>query len=183
MIQKKSELNYKIVAKVMIQVCEALSYAHEKEIIHRDIKPANIMILNNFNVKVMDFGIARLGGSSMTQTGIAIGTPSYIAPEVLQGKSGDKRSDIFSLGVVLYEILTGQKPFKGESLSSLIYSILNDQPLYPSAVNDKTPALFDRIAVKALMKNPDERYQSTQEMQVPLKEFISSFVVTRTFKI
>ncbi len=183
MTQKKAELNYKIVAKIMIQVCEALSYAHEKEIIHRDIKPANIMILNNFNVKVMDFGIARLGGSSMTQTGIAIGTPSYIAPEALQGKPGDKRSDIFSLGVVLYEILTGQKPFKGESLSSLIYSILNDQPPYPSAVNDKTPALFDRIAAKALMKNPEERYQNAQEMQTPLKEFISSFVVTRTFKI
>lgn len=183
MIQRKSEVNFKIVAKIMIQACEALSYAHENDIIHRDIKPANIMILDNFTVKVMDFGIARLGGTSMTQTGIAIGTPSYIAPEVLEGQSGDKRSDIFSLGVVLYEILTGQKPFKGESLSSLIYSILNDQPPWPSALNDKTPAIFDRIVGKALMKNPDERYQNALEMEAPLKEFISSFVVTRSFKI
>jgi len=183
MIQKKSELNYKIVAKIMIQVCEALTYAHENEIVHRDIKPSNIMILDSFNIKVMDFGIARLGGSSMTQTGIAIGTPSYIAPEVLEGKPADKRSDIFSLGVVLYEILTRQKPFKAESISALIYSILNNQPPLPSALNDKTPAIFDRVVGKALIKNPEERYQNAQEMEIPLKEFISSFVVTRSFKI
>jgi serine/threonine-protein kinase len=184
MIQKKSDLNYKIVAKIMIQTCLALSYAHEKGIIHRDIKPANIMILDNFDIKVMDFGIARLGGSStMTQTGMAMGTPSYIAPEILQGKTADKRSDIFSLGVVLYEILTGQKPFKGETISALMYSILNDQPLMPSAINEKTPTLFDRIVGKALEKVPEDRYQNASEMEVQLKEFLSSFVVTRTFRI
>jgi len=183
MIQKKSELNYKIVAKIMIQACQALSYAHENEIIHRDIKPANIMILDSFNIKVMDFGIARLGGSSITQTGIAIGTPSYISPEVLQGKPADKKSDIFSLGVALYETLTRQKPFKAESLSTLIYNILNNQPPLPSALNDKTPTIFDRVVGKALMKDPEERFQNAQEMEAPLKEFISSFVVTRSFKI
>lgn len=184
MIQKKSDLNYKIVAKIMIQTCLALSYAHENGIIHRDIKPANIMILDNFDIKVMDFGIARLGGSAnMTQTGMAMGTPSYIAPEILQGKTADKRSDIFSLGVVLYEILTGQKPFKGETISALIYSILNNQPLMPSALNEKTPTLFDRIVSKALEKVPEERYQNASEMEVQLKEFLSSFVVTRTFRI
>ncbi|MDH4223062.1 MAG: serine/threonine-protein kinase [candidate division Zixibacteria bacterium] len=183
MILKKTDLNYKIVAKIIIQVCEALNFAHENQIVHRDIKPANIMILDSFNIKVMDFGIARFGASSMTQDGIAVGTPSYISPEILEGKPADKRSDIFSLGVVLYEILTGQKPFKGEVLSALIYSILNDQPPLPSVLNDKTPAIFDRIVGKALMKNPEERYQNAQEMQAPLKEFISSFVVTRSFKI
>lgn len=184
MIQKKSDLNYKIVAKIMIQTCLALSYAHEKGIIHRDIKPANIMILDNFDIKVMDFGIARFGGSAtMTQTGMAMGTPSYIAPEILQGKTADRRSDIFSLGVVLYEILTGQKPFKGETISALIYSILNDHPLMPSAINEKTPTLFDRIVGKALEKVPEERYQNASEMEVQLKEFLSSFVVTRTFRI
>ncbi|MFH0931287.1 MAG: serine/threonine-protein kinase [Candidatus Zixiibacteriota bacterium] len=183
MIQKKSELNYKLVAKMMIQACQALSYAHEKGIVHRDIKPANIMILDNFDIKVMDFGIARFGGSSMTQTGLAMGTPSYIAPEVVQGKRADKRSDIFSLGVVLYEILTSQKPFKGESISALIYSILNDQPVLPSAINEKTPTLFDRVVGKALVKNPEERFQNALEMEVQLKEFVASFVVTRSFKI
>lgn len=184
MIQKKSDLNYKIVAKIMIQSCQALSYAHEKGIIHRDIKPANIMILDNFDIKVMDFGIARLGGSAtMTQTGMAMGTPSYIAPEILQGKTADRRSDIFSLGVVLYEILTGQKPFRAETISALIYNILNDQPLMPSAVNEKTPTLFDRIVGKALMKDPEERFQNASEMEAQLKEFLSSFVVTRTFRI
>ncbi|HVP36679.1 MAG TPA: serine/threonine-protein kinase [Terriglobales bacterium] len=184
MIQKKSEMNYKIVAKIMIQACQALSYAHDKGIIHRDIKPANIMILDNFDIKVMDFGIARLGGSAtMTQTGIAMGTPSYIAPEILQGKTADKRSDIFSLGVVLYEILAGQKPFKGETISALIYSILNDQPMMPSAINEKTPTLFDRIVGKALEKVTENRYQNASEMETQLKEFLSSFVVSRTFKI
>jgi len=184
MIQKKSDLNYKIVAKIMIQTCLALSYAHEKGIIHRDIKPANIMILDNFDIKVMDFGIARLGGSAtMTQTGMAMGTPSYIAPEILQGKTADRRSDIFSLGVVLYEILTGQKPFKGETISALIYSILNDQPAMPSGLNEKTPTLFDRIVGKALEKVPEDRYQNASEMEAQLKEFLSSFVVSRTFRI
>jgi serine/threonine-protein kinase len=183
MIQKKSELNYKLVAKIMIQACQALSYAHEKGIVHRDIKPANIMILDNFDIKVMDFGIARFGGSSMTQTGLAMGTPSYIAPEVLQGKRADKRSDIFSLGVVLYEILVGQKPFKGESISALIYCILNDQPPMPSTINDKTPTLFDRVVGKALVKNPEERFQNALEMETQLKEFVASFVVTRSFRI
>jgi CHASE2 domain-containing sensor protein len=184
MIQKKSDLNYKIVAKIMIQTCLALSYAHDKGIIHRDIKPANIMILDNFDIKVMDFGIARLGGSAtMTQTGMAMGTPSYIAPEILQGKTADKRSDIFSLGVVLYEILTGQKPFKGETISALIYSILNDHPQMPSAINEKTPTLFDRIVGKALEKDPEGRYQNASEMETQLKEFLSSFVVSRTFRI
>jgi serine/threonine-protein kinase len=167
----------------MIQACQALSYAHEKGIVHRDIKPANIMILDNFDIKVMDFGIARFGGSSMTQTGLAMGTPSYIAPEILQGKRADNRSDIFSLGVVLYEILTGQKPFKGDAISTLIYSILTDQPPMPSAINDKTPTLFDRVVGKALMKNPEERFQNATEMEVQLKEFVASFVVTRSFKI
>jgi serine/threonine protein kinase len=114
---------------------------------------------------------------------MAMGTPSYIAPEILQGKTADKRSDIFSLGVVLYEILTGQKPFKGETISALIYSILNDHPPMPSALNEKTPTLFDRIAGKALEKDPEGRYQNASEMETQLKEFLSSFVVSRTFRI
>ena len=183
LIEKKSEVNYRIVAKIMIQVCDALSYAHQRGIVHRDIKPGNIMILDNFEVKVMDFGIARLGVSNLTQEGVALGTPSYISPEQLQGKPADKRSDIFSLGVVLYELLTKKKPFQGETISSLMYNIVNEEPLPPSVINDKTPLIFDRITSKAMAKNLEERFQDASEMGAMLKEFVSSFVVTRSFRI
>lgn len=183
LIKRKTELNYRIVAKIIIQVCDALSYAHQRGIVHRDIKPANIMILDDFLVKVMDFGIASFGATSMTQSGVAVGTPSYISPEQLQGKPADKRSDIFSTGVVLYEFLTRLKPFRAEDINSLMYSILNDTPPPPSAVNERTPVLFDRIVGKAMAKNPDERYQDASEISTLLKEFVSSFIVSRSFKI
>ena len=183
LIKKKSELNYRIVAKLMIQVCDALSYAHQNGIVHRDIKPANIMILDDFNVKVMDFGIARFGATSMTQAGVAVGTPSYISPEQLQGKPADKRADIFSTGVVLYELLTRYKPFRGEDINSLMHSILNDVPIAPSAINDRIPTIFDRIVHKATAKNPDDRFQDASEISNLLKEFVSSFIVSRSFKI
>ncbi|MGB2696444.1 MAG: serine/threonine-protein kinase [Candidatus Zixiibacteriota bacterium] len=183
LMKKKTELNYRIVAKLIIQVCDALSYAHQNGIVHRDIKPANIMILEDFNVKVMDFGIARFGATSMTQPGVAVGTPSYISPEQLQGKPADKRADIFSTGVVLYELLTRHKPFRGEDINSLMYCILNEVPIAPSVINDRIPTIFDRIVEKTMAKNPDERYQDASEISDLLKEFVSSFIVTRSFKI
>lgn len=182
-IQKKKELNYRIVAKILMQVCAALNYAHQRGIVHRDIKPANIMLLEDFVVKVMDFGIARLQASSLTRNDVTLGTPHYISPEQLEGKPADKRSDIFSLGVVIYELLTGEKPFKGESISSLMYAILNHTPPLPSALNEKTPLVFDRILSRALAKNPEERYQEAEEIEKTLREFISSFVVTRSIRI
>jgi len=182
-IKKKKELNYRIVAKILMQVCAALNYAHQKGIVHRDIKPANIMLLENFAVKVMDFGIARLQASSLTQSNVTLGTPHYISPEQLEGKPADKRSDIFSLGVVIYEFLTGEKPFKGESISSLMYNILNNTPPLPSALDERNPLVFDQIVSKAMAKNPEERYQKAEEIEKTLREFISSFVVTRSIRI
>jgi len=182
-IKKKKELNFRIVAKILMQVCAALNYAHQKGIVHRDIKPANIMLLENFEVKVMDFGIARLQASSLTQSNVTLGTPHYISPEQLEGKPADKRSDIFSLGVVIYEFLTGEKPFKGESISSLMYNIVNNTPPLPSALDERNPLVFDRIVSKAMAKNPEERYQEAEEIEKTLREFISSFVVTRGIRI
>jgi CHASE2 domain-containing sensor protein/tRNA A-37 threonylcarbamoyl transferase component Bud32 len=182
-IQKKGELNYRIVAKIIMQACEALSYAHQHGIVHRDIKPANIMLLEDFHVKVMDFGIARLETASLTKSNVAMGTPYYISPEQIEGKPADKRSDIFSLGVVIYELLTKHKPFLAENISSLLYRILNEEPPSPSAVNDKTPLVFDRIVAKAMAKKPEERYQEAEEISKSLREFISSFVVTRSVRI
>jgi serine/threonine-protein kinase len=175
-IRKKNETNFKIIAQILIQVCDALDYAHSHGIVHRDIKPANIMVLDNFQVKVMDFGIARFGQANITQSGIAMGTPNYMPPEVLKGRSADKRSDIFSLGIMTYELLTGRRPFRGPTISALIYSILNDNPAPPSQVNNRAPAIFDRICDKCLRKDPDQRYQSTVEISTELKQFVAAFV-------
>ncbi len=182
-IQKRGVLNYRIVAKIIMQTCEALSYAHQHGIVHRDIKPANIMLLEDFHVKVMDFGIARLESTSLTKSNVAMGTPHYISPEQLEGKPADKRSDIFSLGVVIYELLTGQKPFQGENISSLMYRIVNQEPVPPSSVDDKSPVIFDRVVSRAMAKNPEDRYQDAEEITRVMKEFVSSFVVTRSIRI
>jgi len=182
-INKKGELNYRVVAKIIMQTCEALSYAHHHGIVHRDIKPANIMLLEDFYVKVMDFGIARLDTTSLTKSNVALGTPHYISPEQLEGKPADKRSDIFSLGIVIYELLTRQKPFQAENISSLMYRLLNYDPPPPSTINEKTPLVFDRIVAKAMAKKPEERYQDAEETSKILKEFMSSFVVTRSIRI
>ncbi len=175
-IKRKVDLNYRIVAKLIVQVCDALDYAHDRGIVHRDIKPANIMVMNNFQVKVMDFGIARLETSaSMTQTGIAMGTPNYISPEQLQGKSVDRRSDIFALGVVLYEFLTREKPFRGENLSQLIYNIINHNPPLVVEKNENIPMIFNRATMRAIAKDPLQRYQRAGELSIDLKDFLAAF--------
>ncbi|NOY88727.1 MAG: CHASE2 domain-containing protein [FCB group bacterium] len=175
MTKKKVKFNYSIISKIIIQICNALEYAHEKGIVHRDIKPANIMVLKDYTAKVMDYGIARIDSNSMTKTGIAMGTPNYISPEQLQGKKVDHRADIFSLGVVIYEMLLGRRPFKGENITSLIYAILNHEPDKPSNVNPQIPLLFDHIIDKALKKNPDERYQNARDLAADLHDFVESF--------
>lgn len=165
--------DYKTLSNVMIQVCDALDYAHENGIVHRDVKPANIMIMSGCKVKVMDFGIARLDASaSMTQTGTALGTPNYISPEQLKGQPVDRRSDIFSVGVVFYELLTSEKPFKGETLSALIYSILHTNPPMPSEVNIDVPRIFDKIIAKALVKDPDLRFQTSRDLAAILRKLV-----------
>jgi serine/threonine-protein kinase len=172
LLQAGHRWDYKTICKIMIQVCEALDFAHEHGIVHRDIKPANIMVINEDRVKVMDFGIARFDSSNMTQSGVALGTPNYISPEQLKGKPVDRRSDIFSLGVVFYELLTGEKPFKGDTISALIYSILHTAPPPPSEINLEVPRIFDKIIAKALVKDPDMRFQTSREMADILRKLI-----------
>ncbi len=170
-LKRNLHLNYRIIASIIIQVCSALEYAHKMGIIHRDIKPANIMVMENFRVKVMDFGIAHFKSSSMTQTGIAMGTPNYISPEQLKGKEITPSSDIFSLGVVLYELLTHTKPFTGTNISELVYKITNEVPPPPSSLDPKVPPLFDLVLRKALAKDPIERYRNATEMASALEDF------------
>lgn len=175
LIKKKVRFNYRIIAQIISQICAALEYAHERGIVHRDIKPANIMVLSDYRVKVMDYGIARVDSNSMTKTGIAMGTPNYISPEQLKGLATDRRADLFSLGVVMYEMLLGKRPFKGENITSLMYAIMNKDPEKPSTVNPQVPLLFDHIILRALKKVPQERYQRASEIQADLKDFVESF--------
>jgi serine/threonine-protein kinase len=174
LLKRNLELNYRIVADIIKQVNSALEYAHNTGVVHRDIKPANIMVMDEFKVKVMDFGIAHFRSSSMTQTGVAMGTPSYISPELLQGHEVTPATDIYSLGVVLYELLTRRKPFVAENISSLIYKIVHEQPPAPTSIDGKIPALFDHIVKKSLAKKPQDRYRSAKEFGDALGDFTYS---------
>jgi eukaryotic-like serine/threonine-protein kinase len=157
---------------IAAQVAEGLGYAHDHGIVHRDIKPANIMVVQSGPVKITDFGIARMRASSqeLTQTGMMLGSPKYMSPEQVIGKRADHRSDIFSLGVILYEMLCGATPFNGENVTALMYQIVNFVPPAPSTVNTAVPELLDYIVAKMLAKPVDERYQSGHEVSRDLRQ-------------
>ncbi|MHB1213778.1 MAG: serine/threonine-protein kinase [Thiobacillus sp.] len=152
-----------LISRIAAQIASALNYAHENNVVHRDIKPANIMITPNRDVKIMDFGIAQIPTGSRTQAGTVLGSPKYMAPEQVAGQATDGRTDIFALGVVLYEMLTGVTPFNGDNLSAIMYKILNEDPAPPSTVNLGVPPAFDRIISRALAKRPEDRYQTARE--------------------
>jgi CHASE2 domain-containing sensor protein/tRNA A-37 threonylcarbamoyl transferase component Bud32 len=147
------------VLETIARVADALDYAHSEGVVHRDIKPANIMRLHDGRIKVADFGIARITSQSKTATGTVMGTPSYMAPEQLAGKKVDGRADLFSLGVTLYELLTGEKPFTGESVATLMFRIANEPHPQISAARADLPPGVQAVIDKALQKDPDQRYQ------------------------
>lgn len=149
-------------------VLEALAYSHQHGIVHRDIKPANVIITNSGAVKVMDFGIARaLHGaqSTMTQTGMVMGTPQYLSPEQALGKAVDHRSDLYATGCLLYELLALRPPFTGETPLSVVYQHVQDIPSPPSEVSDVVPPELDGLVMRSLAKDPDDRFQSAEEMR------------------
>lgn len=157
-----------LIGRIAAQIAGALHYAHENQVVHRDIKPANIMITPNRDVKIMDFGIAQIPTGSRTQLGTVLGSPKYMAPEQVAGETTDGRTDIFALGVVLYEMLTGTTPFNGDNLSAILYKILNEEVAPPSTVNLGVPPVFDRIIARALAKRPEDRYQTAGEFALAL---------------
>jgi len=168
-------------AEIAAEVCAALQFAHRGNLVHRDIKPHNIFITELGQVKVMDFGIAREGnGGGITQTGMVMGTPQYISPEQAQGLAVDGRSDIYSLGVVLYEMLTGQLPFDDPNPVTVTYKQVREDPMPPSVIDPEIPATLEAIVMKAMSKNPANRFQNAQEMKADLLRFLEGMPVSAT---
>jgi len=159
------------IAHIASQVAEGLGFAHERGIVHRDVKPANVMVMKNGLVKITDFGIAQMSSASRTMSGMVMGSPKYMSPEQVVGQAVDGRSDIFSLAVVLYEMLTGKAPFSGDNISAIMYQILNDDPIPPKALNQSIPDSINYIVLKALAKHPDKRYQNAKDMARDLKRY------------
>ncbi len=158
------------VVSIISRVAEALGYAHKQNIVHRDIKPGNIMYEpDEGQVKVADFGIARITDSSKTKTGMVLGTPSYMSPEQLSGMKVDGRSDLFSLGVTLYQMLCGKLPFEGDSMAQLMYKIANDAAADIRRINPAVPLGLVVFLARALAKDPNKRFQAGEQFATALR--------------
>ncbi|HET8948496.1 MAG TPA: protein kinase [Candidatus Polarisedimenticolia bacterium] len=159
--------------ELMTQAAGALDYAHQAKVIHRDIKPANLMVQEDGSLKVTDFGLAKNPGAGLTQVGVLLGTPSYMSPEQIQGKDLDGRSDLFSLGVVLYELLTGVRPFEADSISTIIYRVLYEDPRPATAHNPALPPAVHAVLERALAKDPARRYPTGAALVADLRKAFS----------
>ncbi len=158
--------------RIMDQTCSALQFAHERNVVHRDIKPANLMLTADDTVKITDFGTAKiLQFGSTQQTSHVMGTPSYMSPEQVKGRAVDGRSDIFSLGVMLYEMVTAEKPFPGQNITTVIYKIVNEDPVPPRQIDPSIHPGISAVVMKALAKEPEQRYQSCREMLEDLRNY------------
>jgi eukaryotic-like serine/threonine-protein kinase len=164
-------------AEYASQVCSALAVAHGYDIIHRDIKPHNIVLASDGSVKVMDFGIARAGNTTMTQTGSVLGTAHYVSPEQAQGRALGPGSDLYSLGVVLYELTTGRLPFDAETPVAVALKQVNEEPVPPRRINPDIPAPLEAVILRAMQKDPSARYASAEEMRADLKRVLGGGAV------
>lgn len=162
LIGQRTVFDPREVMLIVLQVLSALGYAHQRQIVHRDIKPANVILLEGGHVKVADFGVARIGTVNATQLGTVLGTPSYMSPEQCMGQEVDHRSDLFSCGVLLYEMLTGERPFPGNTATEILYRLLNHKPRDIRELRANLPASLEAIVARALAKQPEARFQNAQ---------------------
>jgi serine/threonine-protein kinase len=173
-VRRSGAMNPRSATKVVAQVAEALDYAHLKGVIHRDLKPSNIMVIDDGTVKVMDYGIARSRRfEGLTVTGAFLGTPDYVAPETAEGKGTDARSDLYTLGIIFYEILTGQKPFVGETPFATLKKHCTEPPTPPTAISPDCPRELEAIILKLLRKDPNDRYPGAEELLIELREYLN----------
>jgi serine/threonine-protein kinase len=170
LVEQRRRLDLAEILEIGATVCEALDAAHRKGVVHRDIKPANILLPKEGGLKIADFGIARVADSNLTQEGALIGTPHYMSPEQFMGHKVDGRADLFSVGIILYELLTGEKPFTGEALSTVMHHVIKTMPVPPSELNFSVPKHVDRVLLKAMAKRPQDRYQDGRAMAAALRE-------------
>ncbi len=180
LIENDPDLKVSRMIEIMIEICDGLSYAHKNGIVHRDIKPSNVIITTDGHAKIMDFGIAKVSSSSHTVVGTILGTPGYMSPEQITGKSVDHRTDIFSLGAVFYEFLTQRKAFPGNNLTEILYRVMNENPPPVSVVNPMVPPVFDNIISRALRRNADERYRSIEFLEQDIKRVELTLTMTGT---
>ena len=165
------------VLRIGMDVCSALQYAHSEKVLHRDIKPENVMIAKEGTTKLMDFGLAKMVGQpKVTQEGVIVGTVAYVAPEVALGKSADARSDLYSLGAVLYEALSGKPPFQGDDPIKVIFGHIHDMPVPLGRLNSKVPQALADCVMKLLEKEPEKRYQSTEDLLKTMREISEEFL-------
>ncbi|TAJ96314.1 MAG: PEGA domain-containing protein [Candidatus Manganitrophaceae bacterium] len=165
LLKKGTPLSIDQVTRIGIDICRALDFAHSKGVIHRDIKPGNILLTSELGtIKVTDFGIARLDEGGQTQTDHLLGTPQYMSPEQCKGEKVDGRSDLFSVGALLYELLTRQKPFPGENVAAIMHQVLSKTPAPPATLSPDIPKPLSDLVMKALEKEPGQRFQSGAEM-------------------
>jgi serine/threonine protein kinase len=171
LIKRTGPIPYAQGAHIALQICDGLESAHRQGVIHRDLKSQNVIVNDTGDVKIIDFGLASSSHQEgMTATGLILGTPEYMAPEQVAGKKADARADLYSFGIILYEIFTGKVPFSGDSAIAIGFQQMREEPLQPSSVNPTISEQLERIILKALQKNPDERYSSVSEMRAGLQD-------------
>jgi serine/threonine-protein kinase len=174
LILRNGAMPPRLAAQAVVQIAEALDYAHLKGVVHRDLKPSNVMVLPDGTVKVMDYGIARARRfDGLTVTGAFLGSPEYVAPETIEARGTDARSDLYSLGVILYETLTGSRPFVADTPFAILQKHLTEVPPPPSARRPGVPGELDRIVVRLLSKAPEQRYAAAEDLVLDLRDFLN----------
>jgi serine/threonine-protein kinase len=171
LIERRMDVPLADRVRVLVQICEAVAYAHSRGVVHRDLKPANIVVTTAAKVKILDFGLARVATrATITRKGMILGTPDYMAPEQAMGKAVDRRSDVFSSGSVFYEFLTGEKPFQGKTLHAVLFQIIQQEPDPVLTLSPELPTRLAAVVHRMLVKDPEKRYQSMDEVGRDLQD-------------